>query len=161
MRRNRKPVSPTAPFLSSSGPPLLRSAYGLCLASDLSFEDLPTCNGLASVEVPLSWVPSGSVSESSAQYADSEVTLSYEGLCRITIAHGRSIAVTAESGTPEAVLEHFVVGVGMGVLLHQRRETRTSRERGARFGRGSGVRWSIHVGQVDSRRLILCSADGR
>ena len=48
------------------------------------------------------------------------VWLSYEGACRLRIREGREIVVEGEPGIDERVLRLFVLGVALGVLLHQR-----------------------------------------
>jgi hypothetical protein len=97
----------------------LHTAYGVCLESQLALNSLLTRPCQPSVDVALSWVAPGSITESGASYGDKEAVLSYAGLCRVEVSQGRHIEVDAEIGVPEVVLEHYVLGVGMGVLLHQ------------------------------------------
>ncbi len=98
------------------------TAYGLCILSDLPFRELPACSNTEVVEAHLAWLPPGTIREWGGTYQDEEVTLNYPGLCRIIVTSGEQIRVDGERGAPEEVLEYYVLGVGMGSLLHQRRK---------------------------------------
>lgn len=100
------------------------SAYGLIVESAMSFPELSSGKGVADVTIeierhrnvkPQPHSPILCVKASPAQ-----VHLTWGGVGDLLIEQGRRIVVVPEPDADDDALRLFVLGAGLGVLLHQR-----------------------------------------
>lgn len=100
------------------------SAYGLTLASALPLPDLLPGSGRADVHIRIKHIVSLESREESpiecVSVSPTRVHLSWGVVGDLLIEDGKHITVTPAPGADDEALRLFVLGAGMGVLLHQR-----------------------------------------
>ena len=103
---------------------MLYSAYGLTLASAFPLPELPLVKGRADVIVELdSRKCTASYEPSPISCTDAslnQIHLTWGGVGDLLIEEGRRITVVPGPNADEDALRLFILGAGLGVLLHQR-----------------------------------------
>lgn len=100
------------------------SAYGLTLASALSLPELSAGGGKADVYIELDWreclAPSKHSPILCANASSNRVHLTWGAVGDLLVEEGCRITIVPVPDADEDALRLFVLGAGMGVLLHQR-----------------------------------------
>lgn len=100
------------------------SVYGLTLASTLPFPELLAGEGRVDVTIDVGWVENAASCEHSpilcADVSPNQAHLTWGGVGDLLIEDGQRITVVPGPETDEDALRLFVLGAGLGVLLHQR-----------------------------------------
>jgi hypothetical protein len=103
---------------------MLFSAYGLTLASDLPLPELLSGEGRADIYIEVARRESIAPYEHSrilcVNASQSQVHLTWGAVGDLLIEEGRRITIVPRPDADEAALRLFVLGAGLGVLLHQR-----------------------------------------
>jgi len=102
----------------------LYSAYGLTIESALPLPDLTSGKGRADLRIGLA-SPAPSATErivgiQCLSVTPTRVHLSWRAVGELVIQDGNQIVITPAPDAAEEALRLFVVGAGLGVLLHQR-----------------------------------------
>lgn len=100
------------------------SIYGLKLASTLPFPELLACEGRVDVTIGVDRIESVASQDHSpilcADVSPNRVHLTWGGVGDLMIEDGQRITVVPGPDADEDALRLFVLGAGLGVLLHQR-----------------------------------------
>ena len=102
----------------------LYSAYGFTLASALPLPELLAGEGRADIYIDVGLIQSAAPHEHSlilcASASTNRAHLTWGGVGDLLIEDGQRITVVPSPDTDEDALRLFVLGAGLGVLLHQR-----------------------------------------
>ncbi len=100
------------------------TCFGLCIHSELQLPELPPGDSAADVVVRYAKLDTASVGDPSVSrrlWADeNEVRILWKPVGSVLIRHGREILVDPLSNVEERIVRLVVLGVSMGILLHQR-----------------------------------------
>ncbi|MBL8250348.1 MAG: hypothetical protein JNK31_01630 [Candidatus Competibacter sp.] len=100
------------------------SAYGFTLKSALPLPELAPGQGRADITIEIESRQSGGASADSpilcASASPAQAHLMWGGVGELSIERGRRIGVRPVPDAPEDALRLFILGAGLGTLLHQR-----------------------------------------